>query len=83
MSDAAPLDATQDIAIRVRGVEVGFGARLILRGLDLDVRRGEVLGFVGGGNADLGEIIDHTLVGTRDVANCDWLEHGSVNPGMN
>ena len=48
MSDAAPLDATQDIAIRVRGVEVGFGARLILRGLDLDVRRGEVLGFVGG-----------------------------------
>ncbi len=48
MSDAAPLYATQDIAIRVRGVEVGFGARLILRGLDLDVRRGEVLGFVGG-----------------------------------
>ena len=40
--------APEDIAIRVRGVDVGFGSRLILRGLDLDVRRGEVLGFVGG-----------------------------------
>jgi len=53
MSDAPPTFRTeprapQDIAIRVRGVDVGFGSRLILRGLDLDVRRGEVLGFVGG-----------------------------------
>jgi phospholipid/cholesterol/gamma-HCH transport system ATP-binding protein len=35
-------------AIRVRGLTVGFGAKLILENLDLDVRRGEVLGFVGG-----------------------------------
>ena len=53
MSEAPPTFRTeprapQDIAIRVRGVDVGFGSRLILRGLDLDVRRGEVLGFVGG-----------------------------------
>ena len=53
MNDAPPTFRTeprapQDIAIRVRGVDVGFGSRLILRGLDLDVRRGEVLGFVGG-----------------------------------
>ncbi len=49
MSDKAPFPNAQDaIAIRVRGVEVGFGSRLILRGLDLDVKRGEVLGFVGG-----------------------------------
>jgi phospholipid/cholesterol/gamma-HCH transport system ATP-binding protein len=34
--------------IRARGVEVGFGERTILRGLDLDVYRGEILGFVGG-----------------------------------
>jgi phospholipid/cholesterol/gamma-HCH transport system ATP-binding protein len=32
----------------VRGLDLGFGARMILRGLDLDVKRGEVLGFVGG-----------------------------------
>lgn len=35
-------------AISVRGLVVGFGDRLIMDGLDLDVRRGEVLGFVGG-----------------------------------
>ena len=40
--------APADVAIRVRGLDVGFGSRLILRGLDLDVKRGEVLGFVGG-----------------------------------
>ncbi|PPQ32620.1 ABC transporter ATP-binding protein [Rhodoblastus sphagnicola] len=34
--------------ISVRGLEVGFGARKILKGLDLDVAPGEVLGFVGG-----------------------------------
>jgi phospholipid/cholesterol/gamma-HCH transport system ATP-binding protein len=49
MTDAPPAIAAEPrIAIRVRGLDVGFGARLILRGLDLDVMRGEVLGFVGG-----------------------------------
>ncbi|WP_363350988.1 ATP-binding cassette domain-containing protein [Methylocystis echinoides] len=34
--------------ISVRGLVVGFGDKLVMNGLDLDVRRGEVLGFVGG-----------------------------------
>jgi len=34
--------------IRVRGIVVGFGKKVILENLDLDVMRGEVLGFVGG-----------------------------------
>jgi len=38
----------RDVIIRVRGVEVGFGERTILKELDLDVYRGEILGFVGG-----------------------------------
>jgi phospholipid/cholesterol/gamma-HCH transport system ATP-binding protein len=33
--------------IRVRGLEVGFGSRTIMKDLDLDVYRGEILGFVG------------------------------------
>ena len=37
-----------DIAIQVRDLTVGFGSKIILEHLDLDVRRGEVLGFVGG-----------------------------------
>ncbi len=40
-----------DIVIRVRGLEVGFGENLVMRGLDLDLRRGEVLGFVGASGA--------------------------------
>ncbi|MES0882619.1 ABC transporter ATP-binding protein [Roseibium sp. SCP14] len=34
--------------LSVRGVTVGFGNKIVLQDLDLDVRRGEVLGFVGG-----------------------------------
>jgi phospholipid/cholesterol/gamma-HCH transport system ATP-binding protein len=34
--------------IRVRGLETRFGDTVIHRGLDLDVRRGEIMGVVGG-----------------------------------
>lgn len=36
-----------EIAIKVRGLTVGFGEQLVMNGLDLDVHKGEVLGFVG------------------------------------
>jgi phospholipid/cholesterol/gamma-HCH transport system ATP-binding protein len=42
------LTKNRDVIIRASGVEVGFGDRTILKGLDLDVYRGEILGFVGG-----------------------------------
>ena len=38
----------REIAIKVRDLVVGFGDRIIMDGLDLDVYRSEVLGFVGG-----------------------------------
>jgi phospholipid/cholesterol/gamma-HCH transport system ATP-binding protein len=37
-----------DIVIRVRGLVTSFGGQTVHDGLDLDVRRGEVLGVVGG-----------------------------------
>jgi phospholipid/cholesterol/gamma-HCH transport system ATP-binding protein len=37
--------------IRVRGLRTRFGAQLVHDGLDLEVRRGEVLGVVGGSGA--------------------------------
>lgn len=37
-----------DIAIRIRGLKTQFGPQVIHDGLDLDVRRGEVIGVVGG-----------------------------------
>ena len=40
-----------DVVIRVRGLKVGFGDHLVMDGLDIDVRRGEVLGLVGASGA--------------------------------
>jgi phospholipid/cholesterol/gamma-HCH transport system ATP-binding protein len=42
-SETAP-----EIILSVRDVRVAFGAHEVLKGLDLDVYRGEILGFVGG-----------------------------------
>src|SRR5215212_6505290 len=48
MLDSHPLrERDREAVIRVRDLEVGFGERTIMKGLDLDVYRGEILGFVG------------------------------------
>lgn len=39
---------TEDIVIRVRDLVVGFGERTVLDHVAVDVRRGEIFGFVGG-----------------------------------
>lgn len=44
----APDVEKPDNIIEVRDISVGFGNFLVFKGLDLDVRRGEILGFVGG-----------------------------------
>jgi phospholipid/cholesterol/gamma-HCH transport system ATP-binding protein len=55
MAQALEIKATDEITqqereviIRVRGLEIGFGSKTIMKDLDLDVYRGEILGFVGG-----------------------------------
>ena len=40
--------AQSDIAISVRGIRNSFGDQIVHDGLDLDVRKGEILGVVGG-----------------------------------
>jgi phospholipid/cholesterol/gamma-HCH transport system ATP-binding protein len=40
-----------EVVLSARGVTVGFGQKLILENLDLDVHRGEILGFVGASGA--------------------------------
>ena len=47
MSVATVIDMPE-MLIRARGITVGFGETNVLEGLDIDVRRGEVLGIVGG-----------------------------------
>jgi phospholipid/cholesterol/gamma-HCH transport system ATP-binding protein len=53
----------ENIAISIRGLEVGFGGGSpILKDLDLDVRRGEVLGVVGGSGTGK-SVLMRTIIG--------------------
>jgi phospholipid/cholesterol/gamma-HCH transport system ATP-binding protein len=48
--------------LRVRGVTVGFDGRTVLENLDLDVLRGEILGFVGASGAGK-SVLMRTILG--------------------
>jgi phospholipid/cholesterol/gamma-HCH transport system ATP-binding protein len=54
--------ADADIVIRVRGLVVGFGDRIVLDRLSLDVRRGEILGLVGGSGSGK-SVLMRTIIG--------------------
>jgi len=47
----APASASAGIALEVRGVTKRFGALVVLRGIDMTLRQGEVLGLVGDNGA--------------------------------
>ncbi|HEY8063624.1 MAG TPA: ATP-binding cassette domain-containing protein [Methylosinus sp.] len=57
--------AARETVIRVRDLFVGFGQTLVMRGLDLDVYRGEVLGFVGGSGQGK-SVLMRTILGLVD-----------------
>ena len=46
----------------MRGLKVGFGDKLVMDGLDLDLYRGEVLGFVGASGAGK-SVLTRTILG--------------------
>jgi len=52
----------RDVVIQVRGLTVGFGEHTVLDAVDLDVYRGEILGFVGGSGAGK-SVLMRTIVG--------------------
>lgn len=53
---------SDDAIIRVRDLTVGFNDNLILNHLDLDVKRGEILGFVGASGAGK-SVLTRTIIG--------------------
>lgn len=60
-----PQDASQpapEVVIRVRDLKVAFGDKVIMEGLDLDVLRGEILGFVGGSGQGK-SVLTRTILG--------------------
>ena len=56
--------ATEEVVIEVRGLVSQFGDRVVHDGLDLDVRRGEIFGLVGGSGAGKSVLLN-TLIGLR------------------
>jgi phospholipid/cholesterol/gamma-HCH transport system ATP-binding protein len=63
-SAAAPAASgpNPEAVIRVRDLVVGFGDKLIMNGLNLDIYRGEVLGFVGGSGTGK-SVLTRTILG--------------------
>jgi phospholipid/cholesterol/gamma-HCH transport system ATP-binding protein len=53
---------TSDAIIRVRDITVQFGTTRVLDGLNLDVKRGEILGFVGPSGAGK-SVLTRTIIG--------------------
>ena len=52
----------KEVVIAVRGLVVGFGDHVVLDHVDLDVYRGEILGFVGGSGAGK-SVLMRTIIG--------------------
>ena len=69
------MSASEDGAvIRVRGLVTRFGAQTIHDGLDLDVRRGEVLGVVGGSGTGKSVLLKAIIGLVRPAVVDDRLE---------
>lgn len=64
MNDNAALDET---IIRVRGLRNAFGPQVIHEDLDLDVRRGEILGVVGGSGTGK-SVLMRSIIGLQQPA---------------
>jgi phospholipid/cholesterol/gamma-HCH transport system ATP-binding protein len=56
------MSAGPDAVIRVRDLTVGFDGHIVLDGLSLDVRRGEILGLVGGSGSGKSVLL-RTIIG--------------------
>jgi phospholipid/cholesterol/gamma-HCH transport system ATP-binding protein len=52
----------EEPVISVRDLWVGFGSKMVLKGLDLDVPRGKVMGFVGGSGQGK-SVLTRTILG--------------------
>jgi phospholipid/cholesterol/gamma-HCH transport system ATP-binding protein len=72
--------AQQEVVIRVRGVVAGFRNVTVLDHVDLDVYRGEILGFVGGSGAGKSVLMRTILglvprrAGTIEVFGTDMID---------
>ena len=55
----------EDVVIRIRGLKNSFDDQIVHEGLDLDVRRGEILGVVGGSGTGK-SVLMRSIIGLQD-----------------
>jgi phospholipid/cholesterol/gamma-HCH transport system ATP-binding protein len=81
--------ANNDVVISIRGVSMSFGGRRVLEGVDLDVRRGEIMVLLGGSGSGKTTLLKHVLglakpetgsitIGGIDITRCSRSELGIV-----
>ena len=61
------MSAPDDVVIRLRGIRNQFGSHVVHEGLDLDIRRGEIVGIVGGSGTGKSVLL-RTIVGLQHPA---------------
>ena len=77
----------RDVVLSARGVTVSFGSKVVLDNLDLDIYRGEILGFVGASGAGKSVLMRTVLrllprkAGTIKILGMDYdgLDEGNRN----
>jgi ribose transport system ATP-binding protein len=75
--------ATNDVALRMRGIEKSFGNNRALAGVDLDVRRGEVhalLGENGAGKSTLMKVLSGAYTPDRGEMTLDGEPYAPADP---
>jgi phospholipid/cholesterol/gamma-HCH transport system ATP-binding protein len=70
-------DTPGDVLVRIRGVDFAYGPREVLRGVDLDVRRGRITALVGpsgSGKSTLLKILGGQMRPDRGTAHFDGVD---------
>lgn len=60
--ETAEKGTKREVIISIRGLEVGFGPKTIMKDLDLDIYQGEILGFVGASGTGK-SVLTRTILG--------------------
>ncbi|WP_454885582.1 ABC transporter ATP-binding protein [Sphingomonas oryzagri] len=71
-----------DVIIRVRGLENRFGEQVVHQDLDLDVRRGEILGVVGGSGTGK-SVLMRSIIGLQEPTAGEIAVFGEDTAGGN